>query len=241
MQLPPLEAGKIHVWSTTLAASADALAQHRALLADDEKALADRFLRSIVRDRYIVGRGILRRLLASYASSNPQALTFGYAVRGKPYLLNHPPLCFNLSHAGNAALIAVTWDADVGIDIEATTREVDVLGVARKVFSPDENARLTALGAEERRAAFFRIWTRKEAYIKAHGDGFGYATRTFSVSHSPGDEHALLADELQANAPHDWRVTDVVAPEGFCAALGAPGRHWSVLRFAVPKMLVFNS
>lgn len=236
MQSPPLNSGEVHVWTATLAAHGEALAQHRALLADDERTRADRFLASRVRERFIVARAILRRLLAAYVRGDPTALCFGYAARGKPYLLDDSELCFNLSHAQDTALIAIASRREIGIDIEATMRDVDFLGVARKAFSPDEIARLTALAPEERQAAFFRIWTRKEAYVKASGDGFGYPTRAFSVSHVPGDEDALLADEHQAAAHLDWRITDVVAPEGFCAALAAPGRNWSVLRFDVPEI-----
>ena len=231
MQSPPLDSGEIHVWTATLTADGEALTHHRALLADDERARADRFLPSRVRERFIVARAILRRLLSVYVRSDPSALRFGYADNGKPYLAHGSGLCFNLSHAEDTAVIAITSQREIGIDIEATTREVDVLGVARKVFSPDEIARLTALAPEERPAAFFRLWTRKEAYIKARGDGFGYPTQSFSVSHLPGDRDALLADARHAVAHLDWRITEIVAPAGFCAALGGPGRDWSVLRF----------
>ena len=224
MQSPPLDSGEIHVWRATLAARGEVLAQHHALLADDEKTRADRFLPSRVRERFIIARAMLRHLLAAYVHSDPATLRFGYAARGKPYLVHDSELCFNLSHTEDTALIAIASRREIGIDMEATTRDVDVLGVAQKAFSSDEIARLTALAKEQRRAAFFRIWTRKEAYVKARGDGFGYPTRAFSVSHLPGDDDALLADERQAAAPLDWRLTEIVAPDGCCAALAAPGR-----------------
>jgi 4'-phosphopantetheinyl transferase len=233
MQSPALNSGEIHVWTATLAVPAEMIARHRKLLADEEKARAERFLVPRVRERFTVARAILRRLLSGYVGSAPETLCFGYADHGKPYLAHHSGLRFNLSHAGDAALIAIALQREIGIDIEAATREVDVLGVARKVFSPDEYARLTALAPQERPAAFFRLWTRKEAYIKARGEGFGYPTRSFSVSHLPGDQDALLADARKGIAPDDWRIIEIAAPDGFRAALAAPGRDWSVLRFDV--------
>ena len=86
MQSPPLDSGEIHVWTATLTADGEALTHHRALLADDERARADRFLPSRVRERFIVARAILRRLLSVYVRSDPSALRFGYADNGKPYL-----------------------------------------------------------------------------------------------------------------------------------------------------------
>ena len=236
MQLPSLDAQEIHVWSTALAASPEALAQHRALLSDEEKTRADRFLLPRVRERFTVARAMLRRLLSAYVSSDPAALRFAYAAHGKPYLAHHSGLGFNLSHADGTAVIAIASQREIGIDIEATTREVDVLGVARRVFSPDEITHLTALAPQERLGAFFSLWTRKEAYIKARGDGFSYPTRSFSVSHLPGDQDALLCDERNAGAHLNWRITELVAPDGFRAALAAPGRDWSVLRFNHPNI-----
>lgn len=236
MQSPPLDPDEIHVWTVTLALGGEALAQHRGLLSDEEKARADRFLLPRVCERFTVARAILRRLLAMYVDSDPAALRFGYAAHGKPYLAHPSGLCFNLSHTEDTAVIAIASQREIGIDIEATRREVDVLGVARRVFSPDEIARLTTLAPEERLGAFFRLWTRKEAYIKARGDGFGYPTRSFSVSHLPGDQDAMLVDEREAVAHLHWRVTDIVAPDRFRAALAAPGRDWSVLCLNDPSI-----
>jgi len=126
---------------------------------------------------------------------------------------------------------------DVGIDIEVMARDVDIEGVARQAFSPVECEALTALSPEARPAAFFRVWTRKEAYVKARGDGLGYPTRTFSVSHLAGGDDALLADECEPGVQSGWRVLEIAAPDGFCAALAAPGRDWSAGRFDARTLL----
>ena len=126
------------------------------------------------------------------------------------------------------AIYAFASDRDVGVDIEATSRDVEIDGVARTVFSPPECAALAAMASDARRAAFFRIWTRKEAYVKFLGDGLGYPTRSFSVS-DHADDDALVGDEKDAGAPRRCRVIALPAPPGFAAALAATGRDWSVV------------
>ena len=214
----------------------EGVAQDRALLADEENARADRLLLPRVRERFIFARAILRRLLAGYLHVDPAKLVFRYTAQGKPYLGDGAALCFNLSHSKDVAVIAIARRREIGIDIEATTRDVEFEGVARKVFSPNENARLARVTPELRRAAFFRIWTRKEAYVKARGEGLNYSLRSFSVSDLPGDDDALLADERQPLAHLAWRLAEIAAPAGFSAALAAPGRDWSVVRFAADRL-----
>jgi len=226
----------VHVWRVSLSAESRALRQCRALLSDDERARADRFVVAGDRERFTVARGSLRRLLASYIAVAADALSFAYGAHGKPSLAGKSGLRFNLSHAADSAMIAIAVQREVGIDIEATMRDVDVDGVARKTFSSDECVRLAALAPAERRAAFFRIWTRKEAYVKARGEGFGYPTRSFSVSDAHCDPDLLIADERDATAHLHWRICALDVPDGLCAAVASPGRDWSVLRCELPDM-----
>jgi 4'-phosphopantetheinyl transferase len=137
---------------------------------------------------------------------------------------------FNISHADDIAMYAVASGGEVGIDIEATMRNVDVDGVAGHAFSPSECEVLAALAPHARREAFFRIWTRKEAYVKARGEGLAYPTRSFTVSHQGGG-NALIADARDERAQDCWRVTGLEAPPGFAAALATEGRDRTVLRF----------
>ncbi len=161
--------------------------------------------------------------------SIPGRSSFGYGARGKPHLAGTQSLTFNLSHADDLALYAIASGREVGIDLESTARDVDIDGVARTAFSTVECECLAALAPGLRRAAFFRLWTRKEAYVKARGDGFGYPTRSFSVSPDARDD-ALIGDERDVDAPQRWRVIGLDAPPGFAAALAATGRDWSALR-----------
>jgi 4'-phosphopantetheinyl transferase len=236
MEAPPLDRTQVHVWTVSLSAERAALAEFSTILTSDERARADRFRTPQLQRRFIVARAMLRRLLSTYLRVDASAVRLGYGEHGKPYVASALELCFNLSHADDMAVYAFAWRRDVGIDIEVTARDVDVEGVARQAFSLVECEALAALSPEARPAAFFRIWTRKEAYVKARGNGLGYPTRTFSVSHFARDD-ALLADECDARAQSGWRLLEIAAPDGFCAALAASGRDWSALRFDGRKLL----
>ena len=233
MKMPPPGASEVHVWSASLLLASARVEALRDELAADEKVRAERMHTYDLGRRFIVARAILRRLLVAYLPVDAATPLFRYGDRGKPELAFDAGLAFNVSHAEDTALYAIATGRDVGIDIEAAGRDVEIEGIARKVFSVSECAALGALSPSARRDAFFRIWTRKEAYIKALGAGFGYPTTSFTVSHCDDDD-ALVADDGDRDAPRRWRVIALDARPGYAAALAAPGRDWSVRRFEVP-------
>jgi 4'-phosphopantetheinyl transferase len=235
MVVPPLDSTQVHVWIASLHAADAGSSGHGVELAADERARADRYRTPELRRRFVVARVLLRRLLKAYAPPHSSGLRIGYGVNGKPCLLDLPDLRFNVSHTGDVAMYAIALEGEVGIDIEATRREVDVSGVARQAFSPRERDVLAALGPDARRDAFFRIWTRKEAYVKARGEGLSYPTQSFTVAHH-GDDNALIDDERDERARDRWRVTGLDAPPGFAAALAAESRGRTVLRFDAARL-----
>jgi 4'-phosphopantetheinyl transferase len=228
MRVPPLLPAQVHVVTVSLDALAAGDPHLARPLAPDERARGERFATPLLRQRHVAARAMLRRLLAAYQATDAASFAIGYGARGKPCLPARPDLCFNLSHAGGTAIYAFASGRDVGVDIEATARAVDVDGVARTAFSPPERDALAVMGSDARRAAFFRIWTRKEAYVKLLGDGLGYPTRSFSVSYR-ADDDALVDDEKDAGALRRCRIVALPAPTGFAAALAAAGRDWSVV------------
>jgi len=230
MEAPALDSMQVHVWTVSLESASEALPDLCLELTSDERARADRFATPQLRRRFIVARVFLRRLLTAYAPVHPSGLRIGYGSNGKPCLVDAPELRFNVSHADDTAMYAIASEREVGIDIEATMRNVDVDAVAGHAFSASECEVLAALAPDARRDAFFRIWTRKEAYVKARGEGLSYPTRSFTVSHD-GDDNALLGDERDERAQDRWRVAGLEAPPGFAAALATEGRHRTVLRF----------
>ena len=219
----------MHVHTASLEAAPGSRPEFWDDLSADEQARANRYATPQLRQRYVMARGILRRLLSTYLSIDAREVVFGYGAHGKPHLVGVEGLAFNVSHAATLAIYAIASGREVGIDIENIERTVDIDGVARTAFSARECEVLAALPADARRAAFFRLWTRKEAYIKARGEGFGYPTRSFSVSHR-ADDDALIGDDCDADARLRWRVRGLDAPPGFAAAVAATGHDWSVVR-----------
>ena len=131
---------------------------------------------------------------------------------------------FNISHSEDRALLAVTTGCEVGVDIEAVRTDWAPDDVARRFFSPHECAWLYALPAEMRRAAFFRIWSRKEAYIKAHGLGLSMGLDSFDVAVDERPGNCLVATRPRETEAGEWWISGLDAPAGFAAAVATRTR-----------------
>ena len=214
---PHLAAGEVHVWLASLSVRAAALSTYLATLRDDERERAARYHFNRDRDAYIAGRGILRELLGRYFSQQPSDIKISYSDYGKPYVVGASTR-FNLAHAGGLALFAFAQDTAVGVDLEQERELDDALAIAKRFFSPVEWESLAALPSVEQRAAFFRIWSRKEAFIKAVGQGLSYPLDSFEVT-AAEDETRLLRvgdDSAEAGA---WSLLALPVPAGYAAAL----------------------
>jgi 4'-phosphopantetheinyl transferase len=186
--------------------SATESAAYFALLDASERQRAARFHFARDRDAFIASHGWLRTLLGQYLQTDPQSLEFTVGDRGKP-AIHGAAIQFNLSHSGAMAACAVTQDRPVGIDIERIRPMPELESIARRVLQPEECRQLLELGAEERLAAFFRCWTRREAYVKALGAG-------------------LMESQPPAA---DWSLIDLDASPDYAGAVAIRGSHWTVL------------
>jgi 4'-phosphopantetheinyl transferase len=215
-----LQEGACDVWTFPL--SGDVLAKHCSVLSDDELARASKFVFDRDRHRYIQSRYCLRRLLGSYLRLVPAHVPIAIDANGKPKLDMNETLAFNLSHCRDRGVLAVARagaGARVGVDIEWCNPETDVAAIAETVFSDDEIAALKALPQGEKRAAFFRCWTRKEAYLKAIGFGFATEARNVSVGVSP---EALAVPGGAAKDAPSLTVQTLSSAEDFVISLAAP-------------------
>jgi 4'-phosphopantetheinyl transferase len=193
------------------------------LLAPDEHSHAARFHFDRDRERFIAGRAMLRRLLANRLDRDPASLRFRYGSSGKPAL--DAPLSFNFSNSDDLGALAIAA-FDLGVDIERIRSiEEDVAG---RFFAADEVARLRALPTELQTEAFFNCWTRKEAYIKALGDGLLLQLNRFSVSLAPGEPAQLLRAGDDDAEPGNWRFHHFVPASGFVGAIAARQTDWRV-------------
>lgn len=172
----------VHLWRVWLPDWMDQIVTLRHLLAVDEIERADRFRFPIHRERFTIARALLRKTLCLYLDSAPEKITFSYGHRGKPYLQSNPTtLQFNVSHSHDMAVYAVTQEAEMGVDIEKIDPPFKE-DVAKGFFSTEEYKALMQLPVAERSGAFYHIWSRKEAVIKALGEGLYAPLDTFSVS-----------------------------------------------------------
>lgn len=183
-----LTSGEVHVWRVELDQPEQVRERFQSSLEADELERAGRFHFEKHRRHFVVGRGFLRYVLARYLQAQPESLRFAYGAYGKPSLTG---LQFNMSHSHNVGLVAVA-DKELGVDVEHIRADFATEDIARRFFSRAEVETFNALPVEEQVAAFFRCWTRKEAYIKAIGLGMSQPLDEFDVTLGPGEPAALL-------------------------------------------------
>lgn len=228
--LPPatltLSHNAVHVWRAPLNVGANRLGVLEPLLASDERDRAARYRSSHDRHQFIAARGQLRLILSRYLGGEPEAITFRYGAQGKPEVA---ALQFNVSHAGELALFAVARSRRVGIDVEKIRALPDADRLVDRFFSDHEAAVYRALPVEDRREAFVTCWTRKEAFVKALGEGLSYPLDAFDVSVRPDQPASLLALRGDPSATAQWRLQALPIAEGYTATIAAESPPWELV------------
>ncbi|MFN2529798.1 MAG: 4'-phosphopantetheinyl transferase superfamily protein, partial [Pyrinomonadaceae bacterium] len=213
----------VHVWRVDLNQPAAMIEHCRELLSKDEQARANRFHFESDRQHFIVARGFLRAILASYLEISAQAIQFSYASHGKPELANsyshELPLNFNLAHSGSFALYGVTRMGEIGVDLEHIRSDFTGDDIARRFFSSNEVGCLTSLPADVRHEAFFNCWTRKEAFLKAKGTGLSLPLDQFDVTLAPAEPAALLLTRWDETEATRWSLKSIDVAPGYVAAV----------------------
>lgn len=234
-ELAALAGADVHIWRWTLHKPSQEVHALKRLLSADEATRAERFYFPRHHDAFIVARAGLRTTLARYLQTPPEAISFCYGDAGKPDLsleLAGRELAFNLSHSGDWAVLAIAQRGPIGIDIERVRTMNDAPGMARRYFAAAEIAVWRSLAADEQLPAFFRCWTRKEAYLKALGDGLRAPLDRFVVSFAPGETTRLVEP-----SPHDelrnWSIEDLDVAPGYTAAVVLPTGLSVARRYAV--------
>jgi 4'-phosphopantetheinyl transferase len=231
----------VEVWRCSLDQEPDVRRRLAALLSGDEHDRARRFHFDRDRFRYVVGRGLLRSLLGRYTGADPAGLRFRYGAEQKPVLDAAGPH-FNLAHAGATALFAFSPSFEVGIDVELVQPEFPGEQVAERFFSRREVVTLRGLPVHQRAEAFLTCWTRKEAFLKARGDGLTLALDSFDVTLAPHDRPAILRTDWSTEEHSRWQLADLSDFEqGQVAALAAPATGWHCVRRDIDiSTVVFN-
>jgi 4'-phosphopantetheinyl transferase len=228
-----LPAAEVHLWQAPLNDHfADSL---KHLLSTDEIARAERFHFARDRNHFVAARGLLRVLLSTYLGINSEQLQFAYADKGKPSLeeTQRGAINFNLAHSHGMAIYAFAHQRAVGVDLEYVREELAGEKIAERFFSRREVEMLKKVPAELRKQAFFNCWTRKEAYIKARGDGLSMPLDQFDVSLGPGDPAALLRNHMEPAETTRWTMRSIPAPSGYVAALVVEGHDWRLQTYGL--------
>ena len=226
-----LASDEVHSWCVSLDAPLETSARLYATLTPDERTRSARFKFERDRQRFIVARGVLRDLLGRYLQTQPGQIRFVYNAFGKPDLSPEfaNRLTFNLSHSAGLAVIAIATASDVGIDLEYIRAESDYADIARRFFSAAEVDYLIALPSHLSAEGFFSCWTKKEAYVKACGEGLTVPLNGFSVplttdpAHTPEDLHVASKDIVPARR---WSLYTLRPAPGYAGALAIEGTGW---------------
>jgi 4'-phosphopantetheinyl transferase len=222
IEAAPLGKNDVYVRIASLDRGPSELRFLESILAEDEINRAKRFYFQKDRERFIAGRGLLRVILSSYVGMPPDDISFTYGSNGKPGLQRQdgqPAIEFNLAHSGGTAIFAITQDRAVGIDIESVKYEFPVESVAERFFSKVEVAALRSLPEQVKKIAFFKCWTRKEAFIKAIGHGLSFTLLDFDVSLMPGQPARLLHVRGVSEEASHWCMEDIDSVTGSAAAI----------------------
>jgi 4'-phosphopantetheinyl transferase len=221
-----LEPGQIHLWRADLDQPSPALEELSQFLNREENERRQRFAVAKDANRFITAHGILRQILARYLRVVPKDLDFATSARGKPSLRNDSELHFNLAHSDNLVLYAISRDRELGVDVESVSEKFATREIVEQFFSKLEQTEFLALDAALQKEAFYLGWTRKEAYIKARGEGLHADLKSFDVSLTPGKPFVLTSQDA-----HRWSLYSFCPKPGFAGALVVEGRgldihHW---------------
>lgn len=222
-QFPELRSGQVHVWRLPLDADQKKLARLIKLLAPAERTYAEHsYFERGYRER-VMSRAALRTLLGYYLSDSPEKIKIDSSKLGKPYLAEIPNLYFNVSHAGDYALLAFTHIAEIGVDLEVTNRRIKIASLVNRFFSRVEVPVILDGERADQVAAFFRAWTRKEAVIKATGDGLTTPLDEFGVSIQLSEPVRVLHTDWKAKEIDEWSLRSFTVTEELPGAIALKG------------------
>lgn len=224
-----LPVDQLHVWRASLNLARSSLARLRSTLTQDELERAGRYRSGVDRDRFTAARGLLRAILGRYLGLPPERLRFSYGPHGKPALEPNSggdKIQFNVSHSCDLAFLAFARNRRVGVDLECIRSLPEASQLAERYFSAQERLAFHSLPEGARLSAFFRCWTRKEAFVKARGGGLALPLDGFDVSLAPGEPAKLLAVKEDPGEASRWSLCELPAPPGHFAALAVEGYDW---------------
>jgi 4'-phosphopantetheinyl transferase len=220
--LPELNPGDIHVWRLSLRSPDGNFQPFTETLDASERERGSRFLFEKHRERFVVGRAHVRELLAKYVGCEPNEFEYAYDNLGKPRFKDDSlsqRIQFNFSNSADLGLLAVTLQTELGVDLEKIRPMSDMMGMAKRYFADSETEQLFRLPESQRPDAFFRCWTRKEAYLKAVGKGLTFPLRDVEVTLLADDPCMIRNINSEADDANRWSLVHIPPCVGYHGAL----------------------
>ncbi len=218
---------EVHLWRTWLDRPYSQMPYLTEILSEDEQARAGRIKIDKAKRHFVAGRGMLRDILSRYLRLKPAAVAFEYGPQAKPRpAAGSVDLRFNVTHSHGLMLVAITRAREIGVDVEKLRPMPDAGRIAERFFSAVEKTALQAAPSGQTTEAFFACWTRKEAYLKAVGDGITRPLDSFDVSLTPGQPAQLLRVADDPAEVDRWSLRSFTPMPGFIAALAVEGHNW---------------
>ena len=235
-----LERGQVHLWAAALNEFVDEVPKLAALLSSAEHARAEKLRLAEDRDRYVIRHGLLRLILSRYLEQPASRIEFRYGAHGKPEVRSGSPtrLFFNTSRSGDLAVCAVTSACPIGVDVERTREIPEIEDIARRFFLPRETQALMARPAYSRLQSFYNCWTRKEALLKATGEGITESLTKVEVTLLPEDKPGVVFVSGDPQARERWQLQPFSPARGYlgCVAYRNVALVLCQWRVATPAM-----
>lgn len=216
-----LAVNDVHIWYLDLNLYLDKLEKFKTILSQEELTKAFKFKFEKHQNRFIITRANLRLILSKYINIKPENIEFIYSEKGKPSLAqnyNNVGIEFNLSHSGELALYAVTKDKKIGIDVEKIRTNCDVESIAKRFFCESEYQFISRLPEKEKEKAFYQLWTGKEAYLKATGEGLGGGLDTIELD-LESKEIKIAKIKGEEKNVNNWYLYELKMPENYLGSL----------------------
>ena len=239
--LPRLDVAVVDLWRVDLDRDPATSHSFLQLLSIEERERAGRFVFEKDRGRFIVCRAALRTILGGSMHIAPGQIRISANRYGKPYLSDpEGGIRFNVSHSHGLAVIAVTLDREIGVDLEFVDRDFDISSIPSSLYTPSGLSRFRSLPPDLQVEEFFSAWTRKEAVLKATGDGLSSSEELQSAIRSINDDDLPCPMSLAVDN-RSWTVTGIDVQSNFKAALAVEGpidaiRHWRPAQFELSSV-----
>ena len=216
----------VEIWHGKITAEDSHYQAYWRVLDEAEQAHAGKIKNALLHKRFVEVHGRLRNVLAQTLNQPPEKIWIKKAEHGKPYLADYPELAFNLSHSADRLIIAIGWNCQLGVDIEFCKQRINLPGLVDKCFAEEEAAYWTKLPETKKIQAFYRFWTRKEAFVKATGYGIGLGLNHCAIN--PDNPTEFLRVPGNCGKASEWHVLDIDLGEGICSALVADKKFTGV-------------